>query len=118
MSFSRRTPQRRSSWLFTVLAVLAIAVQLVVALAPLGEGRVARALSAHVESGGATGHVAHNEATCASCQARSIHGTTPRHAFTLPESSRTASVAVAGVVRAASTELHLQSNPRAPPVMI
>ena len=70
--------RRTRSWLFSVIAILATAAQLVVALVPLAEGRVARTLSAHVEAGGTRIHVAHNEATCASCQARSIHGTTSR----------------------------------------
>jgi hypothetical protein len=118
MPFSRSLLSRRSNWLFTAFAVFATVVQLVVALAPLGEGRVARTLSAHVETGGATGHVSHNEATCASCQARSIHGTISRPAVAIAVSATACSVAVAGIVRVVSTDLHLQSNPRTPPVVI
>ena len=72
---SHPTPTLRSTWL-TFIAVFAMAVQFVVALAPLAEGRDGRSMSAHVESSGTRGHYTHDDATCASCQARSIHGTT------------------------------------------
>ncbi len=67
---------RKRSWLFTLLAFLAVVAQSVVAFAPLAEGRDSR-MASHVESSGTpTGHFLHNDATCAACQARSIHGTT------------------------------------------
>jgi hypothetical protein len=112
----RLRPQR--SWFFAVFAILATTAQFVVALAPLAEGRVTRTLSAHVESGGSRTHVAHNEATCASCQARSIQGTTSRPVFDLPDVSLAAAVTVAAVDRAASSHLSPHANPRAPPSVI
>jgi hypothetical protein len=118
MPLSRPTRTRASSRLFTTFAIFATVVQLVVALAPLGEGRIARALSAHVESGGRTGHVAHNEATCPSCQARSIHGTTSRPVAPLPDALRGATVSVVSVSHSVATGLRLHSNPRAPPAVI
>jgi hypothetical protein len=118
MLASRRSFTRSRNWVLTALACLAMAAQLVVALAPLSEGRVARALSAHVEAGGPDGHVAHNEATCASCQARSIHGATSRPATELPNGPDVSAVAIARTERAISTDLHFQSNPRAPPAVI
>src|SRR5581483_10240130 len=76
-----RTVTTRCRWLFTVIAYLAVAAQAVVAFAPLLEGRDGR-LASHVEAPGPKTHVAaHNEATCASCQARSIHSTSPRAAI-------------------------------------
>src|SRR3954463_11392255 len=68
---------RHRGWLSGVIALLAIAAQLVVAMAPLAEGRDGR-MASHVESKGVAGHYTHNDATCAACQARSIHGTTSR----------------------------------------
>src|SRR5947209_3636176 len=67
-------PVRR--WLFSILALVATVAQLTVALSPLVERE--RSMASHVESGSAAGHYAHNDATCPSCQARSIHGTAPR----------------------------------------
>jgi hypothetical protein len=109
---------RPRSWLFTVIATLATAAQLVVALVPLAEGRVARTLSAHVEAGGTRIHVAHNEATCASCQARSIHGTTSRLVPPLPETVLAVVMAFATADRDASASVHPQAHPRAPPAVI
>ena len=75
---SRTTsPIRRSGWLYSVLSILVMTAQLVVAFAPLAESRDRR-MESHVESGGAQTHRAHDDATCAACQARSIHGTAPR----------------------------------------
>jgi hypothetical protein len=119
MSWPTRAPvNRRRNRLFAAFAILATAAQLVVAFLPLAEGRVARTLSAHVEAGGSKGHVAHNEATCASCQARSIHGTTSRAASPVPESTVGASAAVAAVERFVSSATHPHAHPRAPPSVI
>lgn len=115
---SGRRPRRQRSWLFAVIAILATAAQLVIAFVPLAEGQTGRTLSAHVESGGSRGHVAHNEATCASCQARSIHGTTSRAVAPLPETVLAAAAAFTGVHRAHSVNVHPQANPRAPPAVI
>ena len=109
---------RHKSWLCAVIAILATTAQLVVALAPLTEGRLGRTLSAHVEAGGTKGHLAHNEATCAACQARSIQGTTSRPVSPLPESVLAAVTAFAAVDRAVSVSVHPQAHPRAPPAVI
>ena len=112
--FRIHTPKR--GWFFTVIAMLALTAQIAVALAPLGENRE-RSMAAHVESGGATGHFTHDDATCAACQARSIAGTT--HAPTPSPVARThaVSVAIASVDRTHSSEFHLHRNSRAPPVV-
>jgi hypothetical protein len=117
MFFRSRTTRPRRSWLFAVLASLALAAQFVVALAPLAEGRQGRSMSAHVESGTTKGHYTHNEATCASCQARYLVGATARAdvGFT-PE--RVASAIVVSVDHALSAAVSPQTNPRAPPSVI
>ena len=114
---SARAP-RRQSWLFAIIAIIAMTAQLVVSLAPLAEGRMGQTLSAHVEAGGTKGHVAHNEATCASCQARSIQGTTSRPVSPLPETLLATVTAFAAVDRALSAGVHSHANPRAPPAVI
>jgi hypothetical protein len=107
--------RRRRSWLFVVIAFLATTAQLAVALSPLIEGREGRATS-HVESGGARGHVSHDDATCAACQARSIHGTAPRPATPLIETEHHSTVALATVERIDSADVRTTANPRAPPL--
>src|SRR5215471_21747552 len=89
-------PKRRRP-LTLVIALVALIAQVAVALSPLAEGRRPE-MASHVESGGVKLHYAHNEATCASCQARSIHGT-PRSAHVaLPPTIRVATtVATTGV---------------------
>src|SRR3954469_13488527 len=75
---SRRNPSSISAhWLLRVLALVAMASQLVIAFAPLGEGRDSR-MGSHVEASGSPGHFVHDEARCPACQARSIHGTAPK----------------------------------------
>ncbi|HXD48199.1 MAG TPA: hypothetical protein VN600_05475 [Gemmatimonadaceae bacterium] len=112
-------PDRRLErhWLFTVFAAIAIVAQLVVAFAPLTEGRYAR-MGSHVESTGSRTHVLHDDATCAACQARSIQGTTAP--ATVPVALVT--LAPRDIVGAAdhdgSTDPNLQQNPRAPPRVI
>jgi hypothetical protein len=112
-----RTPTLRSTW-YTFVAIVAMAVQLVVALAPLAEGRDGRSMSAHVESSGTRGHYTHDDATCASCQARSIHGTTPRVADPLPSVQREYTVIADRAETDPSSSLYTPANPRAPPFVI
>lgn len=115
---SRRALRPTRQWFFSVLAIFAITAQLVVALAPLAESRTERTLSAHVEQTGTRGHVSHNEATCASCQARSIHGTAPRPLFAVPDETLAVSSYVMAAERLVSTPFHPQANPRAPPTVV
>jgi len=108
---------RRRSWLFAFFAIIATAAQLTVALSPLIEAREGRG-TVHVESGGNKSHIAHDDATCAACQARSIHGTAPRMSAPLVESEAHAIVAAAAVDRIDSAEFRSPTNPRAPPSVI
>ena len=110
-------PPRRRSWLFAIIALLATTAQLAVALSPLLEGREGRA-TVHVESGGAQKHILHDDATCAACQARSIHGTTPRLAAPLFASEPHRMVLISAVDRVDSADVHFPTNPRAPPSVI
>jgi hypothetical protein len=104
-------------WLFSALAVLAIAAQLVVAFAPLAEGRDGR-MASHVESGGAASHYTHSEASCAACQARSIHGATSRPTPPLIRESIAPTAVPTATTRIVSSEFHLLDNSRAPPSVI
>lgn len=72
----RRTQrfQLRRPYLRRVAAVLAILAQLAIVVAGIGEGRAGVGYAAHVDPGGTSTHYSHNEAQCASCQARSVHG--------------------------------------------
>lgn len=111
-------PRRQRSWLFSVFASLALAAQFVVAIVPLAEGRQGRSMSAHVESGTTKGHYAHNEATCASCQARSMHGTTAKADISLLYASAVSTKVAAAVDHVVSATLSAQTNPRAPPSVV
>lgn len=65
--------------LFRLLAVLAAVAQVAVALSAVAEGRDGIGAAAHVEASGPSAtHYAHDEATCAACQARSVHGQAAR----------------------------------------
>lgn len=112
-----QTPQRQRHWLLTVLAFVAITAQLVVAFAPLTEGREPR-LASHIEAPGNPTHVNHNDATCAACQARSIHGTTARRAIQIDRVAIAPVVGTGHLVWVASADRYLQDNPRAPPSVI
>ena|SRR5215831_18341549 len=109
-------PKRRRP-LTLVIALVALIAQVAVALSPLAEGRRPE-MASHVESGGVKLHYAHNEATCASCQARSIHGT-PRPADVGLRPALGVSTLVATArVRVVDTDRFSQDNPRAPPRLI
>jgi len=94
-----------------------MAAQLTLAIAPLTEGRDDR-MASHVEAGGAQSHYAHNDATCASCQARSIHGTSPRHAPAFFDAAARTFVVVTSADRSVSIGTLSPSSPRAPPAVI
>lgn len=75
-------------------------------------------MASHVESTGVQGHYTHNEATCAACQARSIHGATSRQSVPLLTDALAPTQFVRGAERVVETSLHPKDNPRAPPVVI
>ena len=55
-------------------ALLALLAQLAVGVAALGEARAGLGYASHIDPSGTSTHYAHNEAVCAACQARSLHG--------------------------------------------
>ena len=103
--------------MFAVIAFLATAAQLAVALAPLAEGREGRA-TVHIESRSTPRHYQHSDATCAACQARSIHGTTSRASAPPVVNQPHQVVATATVSRVESADVRSPANPRAPPSVI
>lgn len=117
MPSNRLIATRHRGWLSSLIALLAMTAQLVVAIAPLAEGRDGR-MASHVESTGVQGHYTHNEATCAACQARSIHGTTSRQSVPLLTDVLAPTQFVRGAERVVETSLRPNDNPRAPPVVI
>jgi hypothetical protein len=106
---------RRS--IFTVFAFIAMAAQLAVALSPLAEGRE-RSWGSHVEAAGLHQHYAHNEATCAACQARSIHGATGRIRPSVLALRHVATAPAQRSLGIVATDHSSQDNPRAPPTVI
>ncbi len=113
----RPTIARKHGLLFGLVALLATVAQLVVAISPLAEGRDGR-MASHVEATGAQGHYTHNDATCAACQARSIHGTTSRQSVPLLANDLAPSKVVRAAERVVEAALRPTDNPRAPPTVI
>jgi hypothetical protein len=54
--------------------MLAFLAQLTLIVAGVGEGRAGLGYASHIDPGGTSTHYAHDEAVCAACQARSLHG--------------------------------------------
>ena len=109
-------PKRRQP-LTLVIAFLALIAQVTVAMSPLAEGR-RPGMASHVESGGVKLHYAHDEATCASCQARSIHGTPRAADVGLRPSTEVSTTVAEAQVRVVVADRFSQDNPRAPPRLI
>lgn len=94
-----------------------MASQLVLAVAPLAEGREDR-MASHIEADGTQTHYAHSDGNCISCQARSIHGTTVRATTSSFEGEVRSSAVTPFVGRVFLRGVHSQSHPRAPPALI
>ena len=79
MRRTQRYPQRRP-FFGRAAAILAFLAQLAIVVAGIGEGRAGIGYASHIDPGGTSTHYSHNEAQCASCQARSMHGVArPEH---------------------------------------
>ena len=104
------------SWLPSVGAALALVAQLGLALTPIGEARVERSSAPHVELAGTSSHYAHNDATCATCQARSLTGLTTRADGGMLSRRTPILPLVATENRVASQVAFPLGNPRAPPI--
>ena len=109
--------QNRRSPLTLIVALVALIAQVAVAFSPLAEGR-RPGMASHVERGGVKLHYAHDEATCASCQARSIHGTARPAPVALPPSADVTTAVATLSVRVVDPDRFSQDNPRAPPRLI
>ena len=65
-------------------AILALVAQLALLVAGIGEGRSGVGYASHIDPAGTAKHYVHNEAVCAACQARSLHGAVgPAHPPTI-----------------------------------
>ena len=82
------------------------------------EGQGHQIVASHVEATGAQGHYTHNDATCAACQARSIHGTTSRPSVPLLADDLAPSRVVRAAEGVVEATLRPTDNPRAPPTVI
>jgi hypothetical protein len=99
-----------------LLALVAMAAQLLVAFSPLAEGRESR-LGTHVEAAGIRAHFTHDEATCPVCQARSMQRDVAKPAVPLLDAPIRATAAVDVLVNGVVDDYYPHANPRAPPVV-
>src|SRR4051812_22374793 len=106
---ARRTHALRR-WLFAIVSMLAFTSQLTVAIAPLAEGREAR-MASHVEEHGSLAHFTHTDASCVSCQVRSMFGATSRHEVPVLRAAITSAPVDAAVSRFATASLLSLENP-------
>ena len=100
-----------------LIAVLVAAMQLVIALAPIAEGRAGASSVTHVEQQGIRLHYAHDDAECAACAVRHL-GATPREAIAL--AIVLPARLEAPVARALAAPMRLgdpQARTRAPPMV-
>ena len=105
-----------ATWLTRFGATLAVAAQLGIAAAPIGEARDVQGNAPHVEVAGTSTHYAHNSATCATCQARSLNGLAVRTATPLASHMAHARLLPAAAERVPFAFRLSRNNPRAPPV--
>jgi hypothetical protein len=117
MRTSARPGSARRTWLFSIVALVSMAARLMLAAAPLLEGHDDH-MASHIEAGGTQTHLAHDDATCASCQASSIHSTAPRATASFFDYTARAHIVIAPVDRSISIDAYSPSSPRAPPAVI
>ena len=86
-------------------------------MATVVEGHQGLGAAAHVEQSGTRTHYTHDDATCAACQARSIHSATPLAALPSFAAPTYAPAPIVGAERLPSTQLSPDYNPRAPPTI-
>jgi len=115
VTLRRRTRETILRWLYAIGVVAAFVSQLTVAFSPLVEAREGQGYAAHVERGGTSSHYAHNDATCITCQARTLTGPTAQHE-PLPAAVRISIAPVSSALAAAiAADVANPKNPRAPP---
>ena len=115
MVTSRRPHETLIRWLYAIGVVAAFVSQLTVAFSPLVEAREGQGFAAHVERGGTSSHYAHNDATCITCQARTLTGPTARPESAPTPNSVTATPIARAVAAAIAADVANPKNPRAPP---
>ena len=87
----RQTQRYRPQRIFfgRAAAILAFWAQLMLVVAAIGEGQAGLGFAAHIDPAGTSTHYAHDEAACAACQARSLHGVArPLHPPVVPARPR------------------------------
>lgn len=98
-------------------ALLSLVAQLAVGVAALGEGRAGLGYASHIDPSGTSTHYAHDEAVCAACQARSLHGVVrPAHPPLVVAAHRELAVITAPESYRGSGA-HTQHLSRAPPAL-
>ena len=115
MTFARRSCAPLSALWQTTIGLL-VAVQVLLALTPMLEGRYGRDARTHVEASGTSVHHAHNPADCAACAARGLMAAANRSNNTVIE--LTHGVALVAPERRDHLAEFLKgsiSRPRAPP---
>jgi hypothetical protein len=102
-------------WLYAIGVAAAFVSQMAVAFSPLVEAREGPGYAAHVERGGTSSHYAHNDATCITCQARTLTGLTARPETEPTPNSVTATPIARTIAAAIAADVANPKNPRAPP---
>ena len=105
-------------WVASIGAVVAMAAQLTVAFSQLAEGREGRSAASHVETSGTARHFGHNEATCATCQARSLQGLAERAPAPLVRDALSATAVATAIDRLTNADVLSHNTARAPPSRI
>ena len=104
-----------SRWLRHAAFLFAAVSQLVGVYLTVPEGRRGVGAGAHAEAVGTTTHYAHDEASCAACQARASHGRVPASPrFVVVRGAPSAQFGPAGAVPPAAA-LTSHTDSRAPP---
>jgi hypothetical protein len=97
--------------------MLALLAQLTLIVAGLGEGRAGVGYGPHVDPGGTSAHYVHDEAVCAACQARSLHGVA-KVAHALPPAAPRRELPAINAPRSYRTaDLNSENLSRAPPAL-
>ena len=98
-------------------ALLALVAQLAVGIAAFGEGRAGLGYASHIDPSGTSTHYAHDEAVCAACQARSLHGVVRLPHPPLVIAQRRELAAITAPESHHDSGAHAQHLSRAPPAL-
>lgn len=109
----RRPPVGRT--FVRAAALLAFLAQLALLFAAIGEGRRGIGYGEHVDQGGTSSHYVHDEALCAACQARTLHGVARTATQETPTPRPTSDVVATTPDSFLGRELDSTNLSRAPP---